>query len=242
LGGKGLGKMKDVSVTETNIPLEDNFANIVQQAKERRGIITAGFAGDKQYLQRVRDFEKNQAELTQQINLSMARGEDLDKLALLDPITELCNHRTFIKELKAEINRAKRYGHSIALCLMSIDHFDELAKQYGALTAEAILKIVGNVIQHSIREIDICGRYDAHQFIIALSKSGVSGGAIVSERIRQRIAAQGITHNWQSFSLTASFGVGAYPKQASEYDELIACAYEAMERGTNRGGDRVLAI
>ncbi len=45
------------------------------------------------------------------------------------------------------------------------DHFNELAKQYGALTAEAILKIVGNVVKNSIRETDIAGRYDAHQFI-----------------------------------------------------------------------------
>ncbi len=38
---------------------------------------------------------------------------------------------------------------------------------------------------------------------VALAKTGISGGAVVAERIRQRIAAQGITHNWQNFSLTA---------------------------------------
>lgn len=191
-------------MTEASKVQAETFANIVQQNKERRGIPTTGFTGNQQYLKKVRDFEKAQAEVIQQINLSVARGEDLDKLALLDPITDLYNHRTFVKELKSEINRARRYKHGIALCLMSIDNFDELAKQYGALTAEAILKIVGNVVRNSIREIDISGRYDGHQFIIALSKSGISGGAIVAERIRQRIAAQGITHNWQSFSLTAS--------------------------------------
>lgn len=229
-------------MTGTDKPDKESFANIVQQIKDRRRIVTSGFIGDPHYLKKVRDFEKAQAEVTQQINLSMARGEDLDRLALLDPLTDLCNHRTFIKELKAEISRARRYKHGLALCLMSIDHFDSLAKQYGALTAEAILKIVGNVIKNAVREVDIAGRYDGHQFIIALSRSGVSGGAIVSERIRQRIAAQGINHNWQSFSLTASFGVAAYPNQATESDELIACAYEAMERATTRGGDRVLAI
>jgi diguanylate cyclase (GGDEF)-like protein len=229
--------MTDISTSDT-----ENFANIVRQTKERRKIVTSGFIGDPQYLKKVQDFETAQATVTQQINLSMARGEDLDRLALLDPLTDLCNHRTFIKDLKTEMGRARRYKHQIALCLMSIDNFDDLAKQYGALTAEAILKIVGNVIKNAVREVDIAGRYEGHQFIIALSKSSISGGAIVSERIRQRVAAQGITHNWQSFSLTASFGVAAYPAQAAEYDELIACAYEAMEHATNRGGDRVLAV
>ncbi len=223
-------------------PENKTFTDVVKQVKVRRGIAVDGYAGDASSLQKVRDFEQNQAAVTQQINLSIARGEDLDRLALLDPLTDLYNHRTFIKELKAEIARARRYRHSIALSLMSIDHFAELENQYGALTAEAILKIVGNVIKNSVREVDISGRYDGHQFIIALSKTGISGGAIVAERIRQRIAAQAISHNWQSFSLTASFGVAAFPEQAKEYDELIACALKAMEHAGTRGGDRVLAV
>ena len=221
---------------------DKTFAQVVQRVAQRRGLVSDGFAGDVQYLQKVRDFETNQAAVTQQINLSMARGEDLDRLALLDPLTDLCNHRTFIKELKAEMARGRRYRHSTALTLMSIDHFSELKQQYGALTSEAILKIVGNVIKHSVREVDIAGRYEGHQFIIALSKTGIAGGAIAAERIRQRIAAQAITHNWQSFSLTASFGVSAFPEQAKEYDELIACALKAMEQAGSRGGDRVLAV
>ncbi len=221
---------------------KESFAGIVKQIKERRELVASGFAGDISYLQKVRDFEKSQAAATQQINLSMARGEDLDRLALLDPITDLCNHRTFIKELKAEMSRSRRYQHSIALCVISIDRFSDIVREYGTLTSEAILKITGNVIRHAIREVDISGRYDGNQFIIALSRTGISGGAIVAERIRQRIAAQGITHNWQSFSLTASFGVAAYPEQANEYDELIACALGAMEHAATRGGDRVLAV
>jgi len=220
----------------------ESFTDLVKQVKEHRELVSSGYTGDKQYLEKVREFERAQATVTQQVNLSIARGEDLEKLALLDSLTDLYNHRTFVKELKSELGRARRYKHSVALSLMSIDHFSDLCKQYGNLTAEAILKIVGNVVGHSIREVDISGRYDAHQFIIALSKTGISGGAIVSERIRQRIAAQAVTHNWQSFSLTASFGVAAYPEQAVEYDELIGCAFEAMERAAARGGDRVLAL
>jgi diguanylate cyclase (GGDEF)-like protein len=220
----------------------ESFTDLVKQVKEHRGLVTSGFTGDKRCLEKVRQFEKAQAAVTQQVNLSIARGEALEKLALLDPLTDLYNHRTFVKELKAELGRARRYKQNVALSLMSIDHFPDLIKQYGELTAEGILKIVGNVVGHSIREVDISGRYDAHQFIIALSKTGISGGAIVSERIRQRVAAQGVIHNWQSFSLTASFGVASYPEQAVEYDELIASAFDAMERAAARGGDRVLAL
>ncbi len=227
---------------ETKAAETKTFKELVKRLQEQKGLVTGAFAGNSEILKRVREYEQSQQAVTQQINLAAARGEDLEKLALLDPLTDLYNHRSFIKELKSELNRARRYQHAVALCVLSIDHFDDLVKQYGQLTADAILKIVGNVVKHGVREVDISGRYHGPQFIIALTRSGISGGAIVAERIRQRIGAQAISHNWQSFSLTASFGVAAYPEQAMEYDELIARALEAQEHATARGGDRVLAV
>lgn len=223
-------------------PKKLKFASIVQETKERRGIPTTPYRASEEYLEKIRRFEKSQADTVQQISLSIARGEDLDRLALLDSLTDLYNHRTFIKELKAELGRSERYGYEMALCLIMIDNFDDLRRSYGPLTTESILKITGNVLKNSIREIDIAGRYDTNQFILAIPKSSVAAGSIVAERIRQRIAGQGISYNWQNFSITASLGVSAYPAQAAAYDELIACAYEAMDRAAASGGDRVLAI
>ena len=220
----------------------ESFKELVENLQASKGQYQSDIDRLSQVLHRVRDLEQARATESKHIKTAAMRGEDLEKLALLDPLTDLYNHRTFIKELKAELNRARRYQHSVALCMISIDNFEDMYKQYGALTADAILKIIGNAVKHGIREVDISGRYDTHRFIIALTKSGISGGAIVAERIRQRIGAQAISYNWESFSLTASFGVAAYPAQASEWDELIAHALDTMEHATARGGDRVLAI
>jgi two-component system, cell cycle response regulator len=229
-------------MAESKKEKNESFKELVSELKAGRIKDKTAAAQQSDVLRRVRDLEQAQAAESQKITTATMRGEDLQKLALLDPLTDLYNHRTFIKELKAELNRARRYQHSVALCMISIDNFEEMNKQYGALTADAILKIIGNSVKHSIREVDISGRYDKQRFVIALTKSGVSGGAIVAERIRQRIGAQAISYNWESFSLTASFGVAAYPEQAEEWDILIARALDAMEHATARGGDRVLAI
>jgi GGDEF domain-containing protein len=53
---------------------------------------------------------------------------------------------------------------------------------------------------------------------------------------------QVISHNWQSFSATASVGLAEFPDHANEYDELIARATEMMEHAIERGGDRVVAV
>jgi two-component system cell cycle response regulator len=220
----------------------ERFKEIIAHLKDQRGDDAAYVAHRSQILSKVRDLAQVQATESQKITMASMRGEDLEKLALLDPLTDLYNYRTFIKELKFELNRARRYQQAVALCMISIDNFEQLSKQYGSLTADAVLKIIGNAIRHSVREVDIAGRYDRHCFIIALANSGVTGGAIVAERIRQRIGAQAISYNWESFSLTSSFGVSAYPHQADEWDALIAFALDAMEHAAARGGDRVLAV
>jgi two-component system, cell cycle response regulator len=229
-------------VAENKKEKNESFKELLEVSKAGKELDKSDVVRLSQTLRRVRDLEHARAAESQKIDAAAMRGEDLERLALLDPLTDLYNHRTFIKELKSELNRARRYQHPVALCMISIDNFEDMYKQYGLLTADAILKIIGNAVKHGIREVDISGRYDTHRFIIALTKSGVSGGAIVAERIRQRIGAQAISYNWESFSLTASFGVAAYPEQAKEWDELIAHALDAMEHATARGGDRVLAI
>lgn len=229
-------------MAESKIDKNESFKELVAELKASRGQNKVDLAHQSQVLHKVRDLEQAQAAESKKIATATMRGEDLEKLALLDPLTDLYNYRTFIKELKAELSRARRYQHSVALCMISIDNFEEMSKQYGPLTADAILKIIGNAVKHAVREVDISGRYNKHQFIIALTNSGVSGGAIVAERIRQRIGAQAISYNWESFSLTGSFGVAVYPDQTDEWDVLIARAVDAMEHAAARGGDRVLAI
>jgi diguanylate cyclase (GGDEF)-like protein len=101
--------------------------------------------------------------------------------------------------------------------------------------------VVANVLRGALRELDIPAKYADQQFCIVLPGTTVAGASLVAERIRQRIGNQAIAHNWQSFSVTASIGVAAYPSDATEYDELIARSIEAMGYAINRGGDRVLA-
>ena len=193
-------------------------------------------------LARVRDFEKVNASETR--HFVEAKPEDIEKLAFLEPITELYNYKSFVKELQAELVRAKRYKYPVAVCLLHVDNYESIKQQYGLITAEAVLKIVANVLRSRLREIDMAARGNDKdgQFIIALPHMNAAGASLLAERLRKRIGNQVIMHNRQCFSLKASLGVTSYPEHASQYDVLIARALEAMEHAIDRGGDRVLSI
>lgn len=197
---------------------------------------------DNQVIERVKELEQRSLLTNTQASLTAAKGEEIERLALLDTLTELYNSRTFLKEIKDELKRAKRYKRPVALCMLSIDGFRDITKQYGALTSDSVLKVIGTVIHGAIRDVDIPARYSAEEFAIIFPETNASGAAIVAERIRQRVGNQSITHNWHNLKVTASIGLAAFPAHAREHDELLARSIQALELAMQRGGDRVCTI
>lgn len=197
---------------------------------------------DNQVIERVKELEQRSLLTNTETRMGAAKGEEIERLALLDTLTELYNSRTFVKEIKDELKRAKRYKRPVALCMITIDGFKDIARQYGALTSDAVLKVIGNVLRGAVRDVDIPARYSAEEFAIIFPETNASGAAIVAERIRQRIATQAITHNWHNLKVTASVGLAAFPAHAREHDELLARSIQALELAIQRGGDRVCSV
>ncbi len=221
---------------------EPLFTRVLSDLRQHRPQLAERLQANSAVLERVRDYEKQTALVLQQVSLAAARGEDIEKLALLDPVTELYNHRAFIKELKAELARAKRYKHPASLVMISIDGYDELSRQYGQLTCDALLKIASHAIRSALREVDVACKYSESNYGIILPQTSAAGASLVGERIRQRVGNQAIVHNWHNFSVTASVGVASFPEHASDYDVLIACAIEALDTALVRGDDRVFSV
>jgi diguanylate cyclase (GGDEF)-like protein len=194
---------------------------------------------DGQMLERVKELENRSLLANTESNLTAVKAEELDRLALLDSLTELYNSRTFLKELKDELKRAKRYKRPVSLLLVSIDGYKEIARQFGSLTSDAVLKVAGSVIKATIRDVDIPARYSGDEFAILFPETNPQGATIAAERIRQRIGAQAISHNWNNLNVTASIGAASFPAHAREHDELVARAVQALELAQQRGGDRI---
>jgi len=197
---------------------------------------------DNHVIERVKELEQNSLLTNTGSHIKAVNAEDIEKLALIDHLTELYNSRTFLKKLGDEIKRANRYKRPVAVCMIAIDGFKEIQTQYGALTTDAVLKIVAQVIQSTIRGVDTAARYSANEFGIVFPETNVTGAAAVAERIRQRIAVQTITHNWQNLRITVSLGVASFPTNAKEEDELINKSMQALEHATLEGGNIVLTV
>ncbi|MBX9937840.1 MAG: GGDEF domain-containing protein [Candidatus Obscuribacterales bacterium] len=216
------------------------FCRVLENPQKVKGGAGTRAYMDNQVIERVKELEERSLLTTTAAALSNSGGEDIERLALIDSLTDLYNSRTFLKEIKDELKRAKRYKRPVSLIIAGVDNFDEMQRSFGALTADSVLKLVGSVIKSAVRDVDIAARYSAGEFAIILPETNAQGAAIVAERIRSRVANHDITHNWHNLKVSTSVGVAAFPSHAREHDELIHRTIQALEAAFQKGGNQVV--
>jgi len=94
------------------------------------------------------------------------------------------------------------------------------------------------LLQETLRDVDLAGRWGGEEFLLILPGTDLSGGAQVAERVRAALASRIVlTVEGTPIPVTASFGVAAVPpaKTASElFAAADAALYEAKRAGKNR--------
>src|SRR5688572_22936529 len=81
--------------------------------------------------------------------------ELLSKLAAFDDLTGAYNRRSMFHNLEAELSRCKRYGRSVSLLLLDIDHFKRVNDSHGHLVGDQALRWIVSVMQAELRAMDI---------------------------------------------------------------------------------------
>jgi diguanylate cyclase (GGDEF)-like protein len=154
---------------------------------------------------------------------------EAERLSQTDDLTKLHNARYLRQFLLNEIRRARRYGSSVAALFLDLDDFKRVNDAHGHLAGSHVLMEMAAVILSSIRDTDAVARYGGDEFVIVLPDTEIELAGTVAERIRAKIAQHYFNAGRNlKLSLTASFGVAAFPEHASSPQQLIACADTAM--------------
>jgi len=183
-----------------------------------------------------RAFKKSDVALLDSLSLPIAsalanavRIAEAERLSQTDDLTKLHNARYLRQFLLNEIRRARRYGNSVAALFLDLDDFKRINDEHGHLVGSHVLMEMASVILSSVRDTDAVARYGGDEFVIVLPDTGTELAGAVAERIRQKIGRYRFTGGRRlQLSLTASFGVAAFPLHASSPQQLIACADTAM--------------
>jgi diguanylate cyclase (GGDEF)-like protein len=162
----------------------------------------------------------------------------VERQALVDGLTGLANRRQCEDTLDAELARLDRFGGPLAVVVADLDWFKDVNDRFGHPSGDAVLREFAALLQETVRDVDLAGRWGGEEFMLILPGTDLAGGAQVAERIRVGLAGRIVlSADGSPLPVTASFGVAATPPAGSA-SELFSAAdaalYEAKRNGKNR--------
>lgn len=163
--------------------------------------------------------------------------EETEQLAMTDSLTGLLTRRAFFMNARAFFEHARRYGHSMAVLMMDLDHFKRLNDEYGHSAGDEALVAVAGAIREALRDSDIVGRYGGEEFIALLPETQWPEATDIAERVRTSVSA--VRLPFIETAPTISIGVSVFDSKSDlSLKELIdqsdrAC-YLAKSTGRNR--------
>ena len=162
--------------------------------------------------------------------------------ALHDGLTGLLVRRHFYERFGEEVARATRRGTSLVFLMVDLDHFKRINDSYGHLVGDLVLREVARLIQSSVREVDLVGRYGGEEFGVVLPEASRPLGIQIAGRIREAVSRVPIQAYDEKVQITVSIGVALYPEDAANADLLIEQADQAMYEAKDQGRNRIVTV
>ncbi|MEN9865487.1 MAG: hypothetical protein RL748_1077 [Pseudomonadota bacterium] len=160
-------------------------------------------------------------------------------LALVDPLTDAPNRRSFLNALGPWLALARRPGQTTAVMILDLDHFKRINDNYGHAVGDQVLKAVVQIGMTQLRDSDMIGRLGGEEFAVLLPRTSLDDAMMVAERMRQAIMALQIKTEKAMLNVTASIGVTLIQADDTVVS-LIKRANEAMDAAKNAGRNCVM--
>lgn len=163
------------------------------------------------------------------VNKQLLRASQTDRL------TGLYNRAALDELLAKEIERSDRYGRTMSVVLIDLDHFKRVNDQLGHLAGDRVLIAFADVLRNTIRNYDSAGRWGGEEFLILCPETNADQARVVAERICAATRIHPFETGWRH---TVSIGF-AELRPRDDSDALLLRADDALYQAKNSGRDRV---
>ncbi len=160
------------------------------------------------------------------------------EVAVKDDLTRLYDHTTFLEKLREEVKRFERYGHTLSVLMMDLDHFKLVNDMHGHPVGDSVLRQMSKLINQNLRSVDIAARYGGEEFAICLPQTEDRDAYFFAERLRKQ--TEELFND--SFQVTVSIGIASAPGDGTSAEALIQSADQALYHSKQTGRNRSTAF
>jgi diguanylate cyclase (GGDEF)-like protein len=157
--------------------------------------------------------------------------------ALTDSLTGVLNRRGFMDAAERELERARRYGHPLALAFVDVRGLKAVNDSQGHVAGDQLLRKVAGVLKESARTHDIVGRIGGDELAVVLAEQSVTGAAAMARRVGSKIPVHrtelGFDADWD-----VTVGTATFPEDGETLDDLLQAADRRLyqQRGIEVAG------
>lgn len=162
---------------------------------------------------------------------------ELERMALLDPLTRLGNRRYGEMSLTNKLREMKRYGWTFGVLFIDIDKFKDVNDTYGHEVGDKVLRLVAATINNGLRSSDVVSRWGGEEFVAFVTNVDGEKLSHVAEKLRILVERSTIPVEGDDTYITISIGATLARKKDSAHgiikraDSLM---YTAKKTGRNK--------
>jgi diguanylate cyclase (GGDEF)-like protein/PAS domain S-box-containing protein len=168
---------------------------------------------------------------------SKLASERIEFLATRDTLTGLPNRVLLEDRVEHAIGRQRRENGRLALLFLDLDRFKNINDSLGHQFGDELLKAVAERIREVVRESDTIARLGGDEFVVLLEQ--VEAPTDAAQVAQKLIATLGrpLDIGGNLVQTTTSIGIGVFPDDGEDFNELLkhadAAMYHAKDQGRN---------
>lgn len=169
----------------------------------------------------------------------LRRAEELESLALIDPLTAVGNRRYADQVIEQAWQAWARYGTHFGIAIFDVDHFKQVNDTYGHHAGDEVLRSVALTMAGSLRAFDFLGRWGGEEFLAVIQSVGVEDLGRVAARCRELAGSVRVPTRAAEVRVTLSAGAASV-EECRTLGEMVELADRRLYTAKDAGRDRLV--
>jgi two-component system, cell cycle response regulator len=150
------------------------------------------------------------------------RFQALERIGLRDRDTGAYNLAYFVDYAGKEFYKARRYGRSFSLAVLSVDNADQVRKAAGRDLYRRALRDLVAAVSRVVRDADILAKVSDGEYYVLLPETDSFGALMFLRRAADEVRREPSIHEVERVCpVLLSMGASTFPKDGEDFDELL---------------------
>ena len=169
------------------------------------------------------------------------RIQELERIALLDGLTQLANRHYLEREIERRFAELRRYGLFFGVLFLDIDHFKQFNDAHGHVLGDRVLQFVAKTLVANSRPFDLFGRWGGEEFVGVIHNVDEVALTELGERLRLLVGSSFLPPR-QREQLRVTVSIGATVVRENDTEESLLTRADALMYASKRAGRNRLTL